>query len=286
MAYETIYQRASDEVAQNATITIEVGTDLEDDDYAPASLVDGNPAKVAKIGSVTGTWQFTFDSPQRVDLVALIHHNFDAGANVRLQGSSGGSPWTTDFEAAITIPSWLGSGTSRWPVNPWRDLTLVSGYSASGFQYWRLVVTGNSQNLELGEIWLGSQIRRLSPDLRWEYVPMPRKPIIRHTTAFEVETLYSKGTTRWQLEGSIPQDDDLERDLEAHWYDVDGVAKPWLLIPQPPGSSSSDIMTGRDNRAYLVRYASEQRPIPHIVHNTHENRLIVQEVGRGLRPGT
>lgn len=290
MALETIYQRATDEVARLATITIETGTDLEDDDYAPASLVDGNPAKVAKIGSTTGAWEFAFDEAQRIDLVALIHHNFDEGADVVLQGTNDASPrWASspvDFEAAITIPAWLGSGTSRWPVNPWLDLTQVEGYSATGFPYWRLLITGNSQNLELGQIWLGSQIRRLSPDLRWNYVPMPKKPIIRHSTAFEVETLYSKGTTRWQLEGAIPQTNTLEAELEAHWYDVDGVAKPWLLIPQPPGTTSDDVMSGRDNRAYLVRYAQDQRPVPHVVHNAHELKLVVQEVGRGLRPGT
>jgi hypothetical protein len=286
MAYETIYQRASDEVARLSTITIETGTEPEGmDDYGPATLVDGNPAKVAKIDSTTGAWLFDFGAPQRIDLAALIHHNFDAGADVKIQGHTSDAWTSPDFSAAITIPAWLGSGTSRWPVNPWRDLTLASGYSASGFRYWRLVVTGNSQNLQLGHIWLGAQIRRLSPDVRWNYVPAVRKRIIEHRTSFDVSTIYTRGTNHWRFEGTVPADNALEAELEAHWYDVDGRSKPWLLIPQPPATSDQDVMSGRGNRAYLVRYLSVDRDVPHAMFNLHEQQIVVEEVSRGLRPG-
>jgi hypothetical protein len=50
---QSIYQLYTDEIARSATITIETGVDPGDTNYAPASLVDENPAKVAKIDSTT-----------------------------------------------------------------------------------------------------------------------------------------------------------------------------------------------------------------------------------------
>ena len=286
MALNTIFQRASDEVARDATITIGIGTDPGDDDYAPTSLVDDNPAKVAKIDSTTGAWDLDFGSAQRIDLVALIHHDFDAGANVKFQGFSsdpGGSPGpSAAIEASITIPAWLGSGTSAWPVNAWKDLTGESGYTTTGYRYWRLIVTGNSQNLQLGQLVCCSTIRTLDPDLRWDYVRSVRKPNIFNRTAFEVDTIYTRGTSVWRLEADLRQDDTLLSDLEAHWYDADGQAKPFLAIPSPPDSASTGSV---ERRPYLVRYDEDNRSLRHHAYDVHDMRLILREVGRGLRPG-
>lgn len=75
-AFNTIYQRLSDEVARNATsITIHTGgVSPEDENYGPDNLVDENPAKVAKIEATTGAWLFSYNAKQPIELAALIHH--------------------------------------------------------------------------------------------------------------------------------------------------------------------------------------------------------------------
>lgn len=286
-AFNTIYQRLSDEVARNATsVTIETGAvSPEDLEYGPENLFDENPAKVAKIEATTGAWLFAYNAKQRIELAALIHHNFDGSdespaPSVRLEGNDT-DVWTApSFSAEFIIPPWFGVGTRRWPVNPWLDLTGISGYDPAGFLYWRLVVDGNSQNLQLGQVWFGATIRRFDPDLRWIVVGGPtdtlNKPQIENRTAFGVDTIYPRGTTLWAKEAELMASDELAADLETHWYDVDGRAHPWLLIPAGPIAS---------DRAYLVRWAVSQRQMQWNWEHQHDMHLAFQEVGRGLRPG-
>lgn len=274
-----IFTRYSDNVARDATITIQLGTDPNDSNYAPESLVDDNPAKVAKILSTTGAWEFDFGSAQRIDLVALIHHTFDAGANVKIEGSAapnwGGSPATAaEFSASFTIPTWLGSGDSLWPVNPWLDLTNAAGYSAAGFRYWRLIVTGNSQNLWLGEIVMVPSIRQMNPDRQWEYVTSTLRRKIDNRTEFGVSTIYSRYSPQVRIEGTIRADDDFTVTLDEHWDDVDGGAFPWLYIPD-----------GDVNKCYFGRHADPSKSVTHVMYDVHDRRWAFEEAARGLRPG-
>lgn len=276
-ADSAIYQRHSDEVARLATITIETGVDPGDSNYGPASLVDDNPAKVAKIDSTTGAWLFAYAAKQPIQIVALIHHDFDAGADVKIQGNATddwtGSPGPA-FEASIVIPPWLGASPRRWPVNPWLDLTAQPGYDATGFQYWRLVITGNSQNLQLGQVWFGETIRRLDPDLQWNFVRSRETPLIENATAFGVATFYGRGTTRWRLEGDHRMTEALETALNEASFDTDGRVYPWLLVPD-----------GLENRCYFVRWAETTRAVTKYFLDVYDQRFVVQEVSRGLRPG-
>ena len=269
-----IYQQYSDEVAHLATITIETCVDPGDDNYGPAALVDDNPAKVAKINSVTGAWQFAYPAKKPVAIVGLIHADFDAGADVVIQGDDAADWVTPAFEAAITIPAWLGSGTGAWPVNPWLDLTEAAGYDAAGWQYYRLLVTANSQNLQLGQVWFGSEIRRLSPNLHWGFTERSQKRTIANETSYGVQTIYTRGTTEWRLEASGEFGATLQAALEAQWADVDGTAYPWLFVPD-----------GLVNRCYLVRWAELIRAERHIFSQQIGQELVIRELARGLRPG-
>jgi hypothetical protein len=274
-----MYSQVSDEVSRLATISIQTGTDPGDPNYEPTSLVDENPAKAAKIASTTGAWLFTFASAQRIDLASLIHHDFDAGVSVHLQGNASNSWGSPTLDAAFTIPAWLGSGTSRWPVNPWLDLTTVPGYSTSGFQYWRLVITSNSQNLALGQTWFASLKRQLNPDLRWEFQRSIDKPIIENQTAWKVSTIYSRKTAIWSLDGDHLMDDALRDSLYAQFYDVDGRAHPWLFIPD-----------AEVNASYLVRWKNPTRgPIKYSMGdsttNLAQDHFAIEEVSRGMRLG-
>jgi hypothetical protein len=285
-AFNTIYQHYADEVARLATITIETGAVSPDDPaYGPTVLVDDNPAKVAKIDATSGSWLFAYDTPQRIDLAALIHHSFDAtvdaeaaspAGSVRIEGNAT-DDWTSpSFSAAFTIPPWFAVGTRRWPVNPWLDLTQQSGYNSAGFLFWRLVIENNSQDIQLGQVWFGSQIRRFDPDLQWGLQVGGDKPQIENTTNFQVQTIYPRGTTIWKQDADLLADDVMAAAFEQHWYDVEGRGRPWLLIPSGPVAN---------DRAYLVRYATTDRQMTWNWENYHNIHLSFQEVGRGLRPG-
>jgi hypothetical protein len=152
MADFAIYTLPSDNVAPNATITIQTGTDPADENYAPEVLVDMNPARMAKILSTTGAWLFDFTNPQRIDLAAFIHGTFETTCTLKLQGNAT-DVWTSpSFDVEIDVLPWYGTGTRRWPKNHWLDLTEHAGYTTTGYRYWRLVCTGNSQNIWLGQV--------------------------------------------------------------------------------------------------------------------------------------
>lgn len=269
-----IYTKFSDNIAKDATIIIQTGTDPGDPNYDPTSLVDDNPAKVAKIDSTTGAWEFNFGSAQRIDLVALIHHTFMAGCDVKIQGSATANWASPTFSAAITIPAWVGSGESLWPVNPWLDLTEQSGYSSTGFQYWRLVITGNDQNIQLGEIIMSASIRQMNPDRQWEYVTNVLRRKIDNRTEFGVSTIYSRFSPQVRIEGTIRADDAFTVTLDDHWDDVDGGGFVWLYIPD-----------GDVNKCYLGRHAEPSKSVTHVIFDIHDRKFAFEEAARGLRPG-
>src|SRR6185436_20017195 len=149
-------------------------------------------------------------------------------------------------------------------------------YDADGFRYWRLVIENNSQNIQLGQVWFGSTIRRFDPDVRWGLKVTPRKLQIENRTSYDVSTIYPLGTTLWGYEADLMATDALAEALEQHWYDVEGRALPFLLVPSGPGP---------DDRCYLVRYTMTDRQAQWNFDNTQDMHLAFQEVGRGLRPG-
>lgn len=275
---KTIYQYLSDEVARTATtISVDDGTPNTDDNYLPASLVDENPAKVAKIDSTHGAWKFDFNGVKtRVDIVGLFHHTFASTATVKIQGNDTDSWGSPSLNATITIPTWYSTGTTRaWPKNPWIDLTDgVSGYTSSGYKFWRLAVTGNDQDVHLGEIWMGSQIRRLDPNINWGLKQAVDKPIVENMTAFRVRTTYSRATAIWQQEGLLEATDSLRTALKNQWFDVDGPSHPFMLVPD-----------GLVNEAFLVHWNVNAQEIELNFLDYNPMQLKFIEAGRGLRPG-
>lgn len=269
-----IFTRPSDNVAPNATKTIQTGTDPGDDHYGPDTLTDLNPAKMAKILSTTAAWLFDFGAAQRIDLIALIHSTFATTCTLRLQGNAT-DVWTSpSFNAVIDVQAWLGSGTTRWPRNQWLDLTQEAGYSTTGYRYWRILITGNDQNVWLGQVIMSPTIRRMDPDLRWDYVPSHRKRSIVNETAFGSKTIYARGTTQYLLQGDHRMDEDLYVDQMEHFYDADGIALPWVLIPD-----------GDEPDVYFVRWAEDLFAGPHHLPNVRDRKFQVEELSRGLRPG-
>ena len=292
-AFNTIYTHYTDEVARLATITIEgdtVPSRAGGAAYAPASLVDDNPAKVAKIneddtdapatGPVTGAWLFDFGAAQRIDFAALIHTTAattgSPSPRVALQGNTTASFASPAFSADFVIPPWLGTSSGRWPQNPYMRVDTETGYSAAGFRYWRLLFENQPENIQVGEVRFHAHYYQFDPDLRWGLSVRSDKPQIENRTAFGVSTLYARGTTIWEEEADIMLTDPMRAALEDHWYDVEGRTRPWVIVPSGPV---------RHDRCYLVRYALTDERVQWDLPELTRQRLQFQEVGRGLRPG-
>src|SRR4051812_42948013 len=181
------YGRSSDNVAANATVL----ASAEDATYPATFLVDLDPAKPAKLTTTTGSWTFTFAAAQRVDAVALIHHNLTAGLEVRVKASADNFA-TTALNTTITIPAYREDG---FPVSPFVDLRAVSGYTTGGYQYWRIHIVGtNAAAVAIGEVVLIATLRSLEVNVAWGLQDSEEHPIVEHVTDFGVVTVYEYGT--------------------------------------------------------------------------------------------
>jgi hypothetical protein len=283
MANEAIYTRPSDQVADDATITIHTGTDPGDDNYGPDTLVDQNPAKLAKIDSTDGAWLWTYAAPQRIDIAAFIHGTFEQSCELRLQGHTS-NVWTSPlFDAEIDVYEWLGAGVGRWPRNTWLDLTQHPDYSATGFQYWRLVCTGNSQNIQLGQVVFSPVKRLMDPDLQWSFVRTIRNRSIMNETAYGSKTIYARRTPQFLLQGDQRMTEAFYNDQLIHNHDASGTALPWLLIPKRP--ITPDLETVDEAEAFYVRWVEDDLTTTHVYVGAVDRKFMVEEVARGLRPG-
>ena len=261
------YQHFSDNKAPNATVTVNTGT--EDAGYPAANIKDRNPAKPAKLTTTTGSWVFAFGSAQRVDIAAIIMHNLTAGLEVRIQGNATSSWGAPTFNQAFTIPAYRDDG---FPVNPWLDLTGLSGYSASGFQFWRIVVVGvNAAAVAIGEVWLGALKRTLTPNISWGERQQEQRTLVEHSTDFGVDTIFDLGVTRRNLEGDIDAPDSTRDSLRIWWRDSRGRANAFLIMPD-----------GAVNDAWMVRWANPDQEVQFDFFDRNTVNLAFQEVSRGL----
>jgi len=168
-----------------ATIGVNSGT--EDPDYPAAYLADGRLGRPAKLTTTSGSWVWSFSAAQRVDLVALGAHNLTSAT---LEGNATNAWGSPAFSAALTIPAATADGHS---ANTWRDLRGVSGYSAGGFEFWRLVVASASP-VAVGEVWLGTSVRVLDRAYQWGFSIEETHPTIEHLTEFLVPHVYALGS--------------------------------------------------------------------------------------------
>lgn len=267
MAVNLVYQRVSDQVADDATITVQTGT--IDAEYPLAGLTDGNPAKPTKLNETSGAFLFTFGAAQRIDLIAIPHHNLTAGLEVRIQGNAADAWGAPTFNALITIPAWRSDG---WPVGPWLDLRSDPNYSVGGFQYWRLAIVGvNAAPVALGQVWLGAEFRELSPNISWGSQDGEFHKITEHETDFGVVLSYDFGLLRRTLSGELDAPD-ATRDLVLDWWrSSNGRARPFILCP------SGDV-----NEALMVRWADMKIDTTRVVTDRNTMALAFQEVSRGL----
>jgi hypothetical protein len=238
MSTEVIWQYPTDNVARNYA-TIGVNSGSEDADYPAAYLADGRPGRPAKLTTNAGSWVFDFGSATRVDLVALGAHNITAATIEANATNAWGSP---TLSAALTIPAPTADGHS---VNAWLDLTAVTGYSAGGFQYWRLVVSG-SVPCAVGELWLGSQKRVAERNYMWGFGVGETHANIAHMTEFMVPLVYALGSRQRQL-GVTFRASDAGALLLREWFRaMKGVGLTSVFIPDSTTNDAWWIRQAQD----------------------------------------
>jgi len=259
------YCRATDNVAGD----VDPVASAEDATYPAVNLKNGNPARPAKLTTTTGTFAWDFGAAQRVDAVALINHNLDAGLEVRIQGDDSADFGSLVVNTTITIPAWRADGFS---VSPWLDLTGVSGYTASGLRYWRINVVGvNTANVAIGEVILGETLRTLEVNMSWNANEAEEHPIVEHRSDFGVSTIYDFGTFWRRLVGDLDTTDAGWASYQALAQAARVRARPFLILPDP------DV-----NDAWLVRLAETRFARALAFLDRNQVAIGFEEVARGL----
>lgn len=280
MLSDALYSLFSDELARQAEITIETGSAVST--YGVERLVDDNPAHLFRANETSVALQLEFAEKTPIGLLALIHGTPESDDDVRVQGDDGPVPdWDSPaFDIAFPQSGWVGSGVTRWPVNSWINVSEQPDYDPLGYKFYRLafgITSPLAQALELGQIRMHPP-PVLSLALDRDMLERRSKPRINNTTAFEVETKYSRGTTIWRasirLTSLFDSDGDERAAIQNLWSDVDGGNHPWLFIPD-----------ATEAPCYLVCFAGTDEEIQRVVKGVSNRAGDIREVGRGLRPG-
>lgn len=259
-----VYGRPSDNVAGNATISVQTGT--ADTDYPMTNLVDGNPAKPGKLTTTTGRIVFDFGSAQTLQLVALIHTNLDAGLTVKIQANATDAWGSPSLDTAITIPT---LPLDDYPLNPWLDL---SG-SVHTYRYWAIHVSGTNTNpVAIGEVWMQATKRELSPNLLWGYAEAEARPTVEHRTTYGVSTVYPLGPRLRTVVGRVKATVAGAADLLALERDAKHRANPFLFILHPDQNDALYVRWAGGSFAQRYEFTSI-RPID----------VAFEETSRGLR---
>lgn len=264
------YARRDQDVTTVGTWAVDVGTEVVD--YEASYIGSDVIARPAKIEETTGTWigDFTAASggKQRVDAVVLPMHNLDAGLAVKIQGNNTDSWGTPTFDQAITIPAYRGDG---FPPGAWLDLTGLSGYTTSGFTYWRLHVTGTNSAALAVKLKLLSGLQTLDPNISWGEVQGEDRKMIEHRTDYGVSSVYDLGVTIRSITGDLDSTDAQVALLRTLWQGTRGRAYPFVMIPD-----------GDVNDAWFVRFMDTKLDVQLNMIDRNAIRLGFEEVSRGL----
>jgi hypothetical protein len=257
--------RSDYNVVPNATITASAA----DVDYPATYLTDGLLGRPAKLSTTTGSWVLDFGSAQRIDMVAFGPHNLTAGLAVQFQGHTSDSWGAPTLTTAVTIPTYREDGQS---VNPWVDLTGVSGYSVSGFRYWRLNISGtNDAAIAIGELVAYSQ-KTTVRNFRVGVSDTDTSLVVSHETVYGVETVYSLGIVRRRLSGET-YFTSAQLATFLSWYRGGNGHSDWHLV----------VLDDTVNDARFVRFDGDGVTFQRLGNGVHRAGLAMTEVSRGLR---
>ncbi|HEX7766134.1 MAG TPA: hypothetical protein VF443_05435, partial [Nitrospira sp.] len=235
MSQTFFFFRPTDNVADNATWTVQTGT--EDSSYPATNVPDLTPKLLpspGKVAETSGAWVADFGAAQRVDLAVLLH-NFDAGSTVRIQGNASNAWGAPTFNQLFTIPAVRADGYHR---KVFLDLRSLSGYTTTGFRYWRIVITSTNSAAVGIKALLFSTVRQLNRDFRWGVQDVEHQIGITMKTDAGVRWGYDLNSAPRTLQGeAILSDSDAE--VVREWFrSCAGVVTPFVIIPEPTGNDA------------------------------------------------
>lgn len=260
-----IYQLPSDNVAPNVTPVLFSGT--ADPTYPVTNVISVQPSRPAHFTSHALFLYWDFGDAQRIDLAAIINHNFTAGTTRAFLMASPDNLLSPTFTVEFTIPADMSNGL---PVCPWID--IVGTYGVTAYRYWGLSIIDNPENLWVGTVWLGALKRSLAVNIHWGLVPMDDHKVIERSTDYGVPNVFDIGCMVRSIDGVVDTTD-AGRDALVDWHRAcGGRSRPSLIVPDPAL-----------NDALLVRWASAKLPRQMNFRDVNRVNLNWVEESRGLR---
>lgn len=239
MATNFHYFHTADNVAGNATVTTG-GT--ANSSYPLTNANAWTYAKLAAPSKLTGTsgdWIFDFGAAQRVDAV-LVWHNLDASCAFAIQmnaTNSWGSP-TVAFSSTAAAKR-----ADSYTVKIYKDLTGVSGYSASGFRYLRFNVSGTNSVAVGIKLMAFSRIRQTTRNIAWGLTFTEQHVSIDMSTDALVPWAYDLASAPRRLSCEISPAKDSDATAVKEWFRAcGGRSGLTVIVPDP---SSPDAILGR-----------------------------------------
>lgn len=261
------YFRPSDEVGDSATPTVQTGT--EDTDYPVTninSFTYADIANPAKLTGMTGAFLFDWGSAERVDFVVLWH-NFDAALAVSVQMNATNSWGAPTVTTAVTIPAKRADSYTR---KVGVDLRSVSGYSASGFRYMRINVSGtNSVALGL-KVLAFSSVRQLSRGFLLDLEDVENQTVIMQQTDARVPWNYNLDSAPRFIKGNATLSDTDAESVREWFRSCGGPALPTVIVPY---TDSTDT--------WIVNWASNGLTTKRRFPDINDVDLTLQEITAG-----
>lgn len=272
------YARPDDDLALSAA---GVTASAEDPAYLAVNLIRENPAKPAKLTTVTGDFVVDHGSPVTVVAAVVVYQYLDAGLEVRLQRHSSNSWGAPTSDELITIPTKRldGPANQRWTVSP-----ILRLAAPASLAFTRLVIVGaNSQPVVIGRLMLLSALREVT------IFHDGNSPIdegdtpegqLEQPTELGVETIVTIGGPRRNLSAVLVASDlnagttpvQAAADFRALAQSAESRQRPFLLVP----------FAESPNDAWLVRFEGATRSRAHQVGGYQVWPFSVKEVSRGL----
>lgn len=257
-----LYSHPDDNLAAQLTPAIQSGAAASG--YGVDKLTNQNPAYpfIATTTVLRLTWG-PFGSPVLPAFCALFHTNIDGVASI--QGNSSSDFSSPEWSAAFTIP---GLDEDGYRDNPW--LNLSSGYAAK--TYLSLIVASNTQNIRIGEIWLGSTIRRPHQGHERGSERVERHRAVAFETSAGVEVVTDLGTR----DGTIAN--------LAYTTNGTGLAtlRSWRRAAQGRTRPFAVVFDDAVNHAQFVRFDDERYAVVGLSPDLVAVRIGLREVSRGL----
>lgn len=259
-----LYTHHSDNLANRSLYAPTVTGSAEDPDYPATNFGIDDPAQPAKLTTTSGSWVWNLGSAKTVRFVTFVHHNLDV-ISVKWQGNSSDSWGAPPFSQAFTIPA---KHENNFRSAPFLDL---SGTSPS-YQWWRLWIEGtNGAAIAIGEVWFSTNLRTLSPGIRWSHVEVEQSPVVEHRTMYGVKTVYDLNVQIRGLKAQTPATDSSLAALRSWRRDCRGPARPCIIV------RDSTI-----NEALMVRWSDEEFSLSRDYVDFYPIALEWEELSRGL----